>query len=254
MRRGGAEIIPTGNELYDYIEASLEKNAVKTITFKNTPESKVELYTNKLSGNKLIKRYTRHLNDDVFKILKNKRSPNIVRIYEVCATEDEAIVVLEEYVEGETLEKHLSKGKLKRRTACKIAVDICDALSQLHAEGIVHRDIKPSNIIIKPDGTAVLIDFSIARLSNFHDKDTETLGTPGFAAPEQFGISQSVSSTDIFSLGVLMNLMLTGVHPSVGLTKGALGHIVRKCTAIEIKKRYRSAASLKRAIKFAAWI
>lgn len=214
----------------------------------------MELYENKISGNCLVKRYTRYLNDDVFRILKKKRSPNIVRIYEVCITDDDAIIVLEEYVEGETLDAILKRGRLKKRTACKIAVELCDALTVLHSEGIIHRDIKPSNVIIKPDGTAVLIDFSIARRVNTHDKDTQLLGTPGFAAPEQFGISQSVSSTDIYSLGVLMNMMLTGTHPSVGLVKGALRHVIKKCTAIEISKRYSDAAALKRAIRLRAWV
>lgn len=214
----------------------------------------MELYENKISGNCLVKRYTRYLNDDVFRTLKKKNSPNIVRIYEVCATDDDAIIVIEEYVKGETLEAILKRGKLKKRTACKIAVELCDALSELHSEGIVHRDIKPANVIIKTDGTAVLIDFSIARCVNFHDKDTQVLGTPGFAAPEQFGISQSVSNTDIYSLGVLMNIMLTGTHPSVGLVKGALRPIIKKCTAIEISKRYSDASRLKRAIKITSWV
>ncbi len=180
--------------------------------------------------------------------------PNIVQIYEVCATDDEAIIVLEEYVEGETLESLLNKGKMKKRTACKIAIQLCDALSLLHSEGIIHRDIKPSNVMVKPDGTVVLIDFSIARLVSSHEKDTQFLGTPGFAAPEQFGISQSVSSTDIYSLGVLLNMMLTGVHPSICLAKGTLRPIIKKCTAIEIAKRYSDAAHLKRAIRCASWI
>lgn len=192
------------------------------------------------------------MNDDVFRILKGKQNKNTVQIYETCADEHGATIVLEEYVAGKTLEKILSAGNLDKKTACKIAVQLCDALFFLHSSGIIHRDIKPSNIIIKEDGTAVLIDLSIARLVNSHEKDTQFLGTPGYAAPEQFGISQSVSTADIYSMGVLLNTMLTGAHPSVDLPKGALKYIIKKCTRVQINKRYPSANALKKAVKLAA--
>lgn len=243
------EIDGSCNELLNYIENSLEKNYVKKSTYKNNLNSKVILYQNKDNGKYIIKRFTKNLNDDVFRLLKNNTHTNIVQIYEVCADDGDAIIVLEEYVEGKTLSEILSEGKFDKKTACRIAVQICDALICLHSIGIIHRDIKPENIIIKDDGTAVLIDFSIARLMNNHDKDTQALGTPGYAAPEQFGISQSGSTTDIYSLGILMNIMLTGVHPSVDLPKGLLRHIIKKCTNVQISKRYSNAKKLKRAIK-----
>lgn len=87
---------------------------------------------------------------------------------------------------------------------------------------------------------------------NSHEKDTQFLGTPGYAAPEQFGISQSVSTADIYSMGVLLNTMLTGAHPSVDLPKGALKYIIKKCTRVQINKRYQSANALKKAVKLAA--
>lgn len=243
------KINENSNELLSYIENSINENYVKKTAYKNDANSKVILYQNKNNGKYIIKRSTQNLNDDVFRFLKNKHNKNIVRIYEVCADEQGAIIALEEYVEGETLYSILKSRKMSKKEACKIALQICDALIFLHSMGIIHRDIKPENIIIKDDGTAVLIDFSIARLMNNHDKDTQQLGTPGYAAPEQFGIFQSGRSTDIYSLGVLMNIMLTGVHPSVDLPKGLLKHIIKKCTNIQINKRYLSANSLKKAIK-----
>lgn len=246
------EINGYNNELLNYIENSIAGNYVKKATYKDSSSSKVFLYQNKSNGNYIIKRFTKNLNDDVFRALKKQRHKNVVQIYEVCADEQGAIIVLEEYVEGKTLSKILSNEKLDRKTACKIAIQLCDALIFLHSMGIVHRDIKPENIIIKEDGTAVLIDFSIARLLNNHDKDTQALGTPGYAAPEQFGISQSGSTTDIYSLGILLNIMLTGVHPSVDLPKGLLKQVVKKCTNVQISKRYSNAKKLKRAIKTAS--
>lgn len=234
-----------------YIESSLSAQYTKKATYKNSSDSQVFLYQNKNNHKYVIKRFTRNRNDDVFRALKNRRHKNIVQIYEVCADEQGAIIVLEEYVEGETLSEILEKEKLDKKTVCNIALQICDALTYLHSAGIIHRDIKPENIILKADGTAVLIDFSIARRLNEHETDTQQLGTPGYAAPEQFGIFQSGCSTDIYSLGVLMNIMLTGVHPSVDLPKGPLKHIIQKCTRVQINKRYSSAESLKKAVLFA---
>lgn len=238
--------------MLSYIEDSLAAHYIKKATYKSNSNSQVILYQNKNNGKYIIKRFTRNRNDDVFRLLKNKHHKNIVQIYEVCADEQDAIVVLEEYVEGKTLSEILEKGKLDRKTVCRIAVQICDALIYLHSIGIIHRDIKPENIVLKEDGTAVLIDFSIARLLNEHEKDTQQLGTPGYAAPEQFGIFQSGCSTDIYSLGVLMNIMLIGVHPSVALPKGPLKHIIRKCTKVQINKRYPNADTLKKAIRLAS--
>ena len=169
-------------------------------------------------------------------------------IYEVC-TDDSGITVLEEYIEGKRLLDILSSKPLDKKIACQYASQICDALIFLHSIGIIHRDIKPSNIIIKEDGTAVLIDLSIARFINEQETDTQALGTPGFAAPEQFGISQSNKTTDIFGLGVLLNIMLTGSHPSVDLPKGRLKKVVEKATSTQISKRYKDAEKLKKALK-----
>lgn len=170
-------------------------------------------------------------------------------IYEVC-TDDSGITVLEEYIEGKRLSDILSNDKtLNKKTACKYVVQLCDALAFLHSVGIIHRDIKPSNVIIKNDGTAVLIDLSIARFVNEQENDTQSLGTPGYAAPEQFGISQSNRATDIYGLGVLLNFMLTGSHPSVDLPKGRIKKIIQKATSTQISKRYKDASKLQKSIK-----
>lgn len=169
-------------------------------------------------------------------------------IYEVC-TDDTGITILEEYIEGERLSDIIGKKLLDKKTACKYAYDICDALIFLHSAGIVHRDIKPSNVIIKEDGTAVLIDLSIARFMNEQENDTQMLGTPGYAAPEQFGVSQSNRATDIYGLGVLLNFMLTNSHPSVALPKGRIKKIIQKSTSTQIYKRYKDANKFKKALK-----
>ena len=76
------------------------------------------------------------------------------------------------------------------------------------------------------------------------EADTQVLGTTGFAAPEQYGLSQSDARTDIYSLGVLMNVMLTGQHPSKRLAEGRMGRIIEHCPRVNPAKRYRDVLRL----------
>lgn len=119
-------------------------------------------------------------------------------------------------------------------------LQLCQALAVLHSMGAVHRDIKPENIIIRGD-EAVLIDFDASRIVKLEqDTDTMVLGTVGFAAPEQFGLTQSDERADIYSMGVLLNLILTGQHPSRKLASGRFGQIVQRCTMMNPQKRYKT--------------
>ncbi|WP_412312295.1 serine/threonine protein kinase [Agathobaculum desmolans] len=143
------------------------------------------------------------------------------QIMEVAAGQDE-VLVLEEYIEGDTLDYLLQGGVLTAEQTRVIVTQVCQALWVLHTMGAVHRDVKPENIILRGQ-EAVLIDFDVARM--YKPKlpaDTEVLGTVGFAAPEQFGLSQSDARADIYSVGVLINVMLTGRHPSKQMAGGAL--------------------------------
>ena len=126
----------------------------------------------------------------------------------------------------------------------KIVKQLCQGLWVLHSMAAVHRDIKPENVILR-ENDAVLIDFDAARLHKPQaEADTQILGTTGFAAPEQYGLSQSDTRTDIYSLGVLMNVMLTGQHPSQTLAEGRLGRVIGRCTQVNPEKRYRDVVHL----------
>lgn len=130
--------------------------------------------------------------------------------------------------------------KLVRRRARQITRKLCSALWVLHSMGVVHRDVKPENIIIRGK-EAVLIDFDASRIyKNNNREDTQILGTTGYAAPEQYGLSQSDGRADIYALGILLNIMLTGEHPSRKLAGGRMGRIVQKCTMVSPEKRYKN--------------
>lgn len=237
------------NELKSYIEQSLNDKFEKIITVKETDKSKIYIFEHKETGKKIVQRISTNRNDDVFRTLRDIRSDNLVNILDVCSDE-EYLMVLEEYIEGKNLFEVISKSKLNKKIACKYTSQICDALTQLHKNGIIHRDIKPENVVINNDDDAVLIDFSIARkINGSNESDTEYLGSIGYAAPEQFGLSQSSQATDIYSLGVLLNIMLTGEHPTVTVPKGPIKRVINKATSTQIAKRYHDATQMKKALK-----
>lgn len=236
------------NELFEYINNSLNESFEKTAVLKESEKSSVYLYTHKESGKKIIERISSNRNDEVFRSLKGRNIPNLANILEVCSTE-EHLITLEEYIEGECLEDIIADGILDVKTACTYAFQLCNALIELHERKVIHRDIKPSNIIIG-NNEAYLIDLSIARMQNSEsDSDTESLGTVGYAAPEQFGIIQSNRATDIYALGIVLNKMITGVHPSITMPPGKLGKIIEKTTSIQISKRYSDARQLQKKLR-----
>ncbi len=125
-----------------------------------------------------------------------------------------------EFVQGETLETRLERttGPLPEALVRKYAEQLCDVLDYLHRRQppIIFRDLKPANIMLLPDDKLKLIDFGIARhFKPGKSKDTQAMGTPGYAAPEQYGKGQSDQRTDIYALGALMHHMLTARDPSL---------------------------------------
>ena len=168
---------------------------------------------------------------------------NLPQIYD-CICLSDGQIVLEEYIDGITVAQVLEGGLYRYRGAKKVVQGICNALGFLHSQGIVHRDIKPENVMIGKHGQVVLIDLNVSRQVSAASHDTVVMGTVGYAPPEQLGIAQTDSRTDIYALGVLLNVMLTGVHPSQALAKGKAGRIVRRCTAVNPDDRFQSAEKL----------
>lgn len=209
---------------------------------KQSPRGTVSVVRHKKSGTRYVfRRYSG--SGEVYRRLLPVLCPHLPQIMEA-AEQDGQTAVLEEYVQGDTLAELLMGARLTEREARQVTMQLCQALHVLHSMGAVHRDVKPENVILR-GSDAVLIGFDAARIYKVaSESDTQVLGTTGFAAPEQYGIFQSDERADIFSLGVLLNIMLTGKHPSREMAAGKMGRIVRKCTMTAPEQRYQSARAL----------
>ena len=209
---------------------------------KQSPRGTVSVVRHKKSGTRYVfRRYSG--SGEVYRRLLPVLCPHLPQIMEA-AEQDGQTAVLEEYVQGDTLAELLMGARLTEREARQVTMQLCQALHVLHSMGAVHRDVKQENVILR-GSDAVLIDFDAARIyKDESESDTQVLGTTGFAAPEQYGIFQSDERADIFSLGVLLNIMLTGKHPSREMAAGKMGRIVRKCTMTAPEQRYQSARAL----------
>ena len=227
-----AEYLKQFFSLYDIVTVLSNKNGAEILRLRHKTRGidiVVRSYPNTVTS------YTR---------LKDITHQNIPIVYDALNFDDGQIVV-EEFVNGITVAEMLEQNKFSYRTAKKIVLQLCHALVVLRSINVVHRDIKPENIIVTSDGTVKLIDFNASRIhTEGKQKDTVVLGTIGYAPPEQYGISQSDQKSDIYSLGVLLNVMLTGVHPSKKLARGRAGKIVLKCTQIDPNHRFQNIENL----------
>ena len=151
-------------------------------------------------------------------ILARLMHPNLPRIYDYFAEQQHWYLVMD-YIDGETLETLLAKapqGILPVEKVIHYGLQICTVLKYLHNQmpPIIFRDLKPSNIMINPEDHLYLIDFGIARFFKPGQfKDTIALGSPGYAAPEQYGKEQTTTLTDIYGFGATLHHMLSGRDP-----------------------------------------
>lgn len=129
-------------------------------------------------------------------------------------TIDSCCYIVEQYIEGQTLEQVVQGGPQDEKEVVRWGIEICAILEALHKNDIIFRDLKPSNIIIDPSGKLKIIDFDIARRYVVGKaSDTVSLGTPGYAAPETYGKAQSDARSDIYSLGATLHHLVSGVEP-----------------------------------------
>ena len=143
---------------------------------------------------------------------------NLPRIYDQFSEAGHWYLVMD-YIEGETLDVYLQRmgNTLPVEEVLAIGIELCTVLNYLHTHQppIIFRDLKPANVMRTQDGHLFLIDFGIARyFKPGQAKDTIALGSPGFAAPEQYGKAQTTPRADIYSLGAMLHSMLSGIDPS----------------------------------------
>lgn len=175
--------------------------------------------------------------------LKHKNLPKIFYVEET----DTTTYVVEEYLRGQNLQEYIDEhGDFDEKTVARLGIELCSCLEALHAKHIIHRDIKPTNLFMTEAGELKLIDFDAARLEKLDSvADTHLIGTPGFAAPEQYGFHQTDERTDIYSLGLTLKILAGYMN-----YHGYLTAIFDKCTEFDPTKRYDSAKTLRRAIIF----
>lgn len=151
-------------------------------------------------------------------LLRSLQHPNLPYVTDKFTIYDRHYLVME-FIDGQTLEQMIEvrQHPFAEEDVVNWAQQLCDVLSYLHRQmpPIIFRDLKPGNIMINREGQVKLIDFGIVRLFTPGKKqDTMLLGTPGFAAPEQYGTGQSDAQSDIYSLGVTLFTLLTSVDPA----------------------------------------
>ncbi len=199
-------------------------------------------------------------------LLADLLHPNLPRIYEHFTENDRSYLVMD-FIEGQTLEEYLEQiggGPLPVDQVVKWAEQLCDVLNYLHTHQppIVFRDLKPANVMLSESGHVFLIDFGIARIFKpGKQHDTVALGSPGYAAPEQYGKAQSTPRSDIYSLGALLHHLLTGRDPSEQpfffqpasqlnpVVDPALDTLLRQMLAMDSEKRPDSAQEVLDALK-----
>ncbi|GAC1350838.1 MAG: hypothetical protein NVSMB27_37220 [Ktedonobacteraceae bacterium] len=186
--------------------------------------------------------------------------PNLPRIYDHFSERGRWYLVMD-FIEGETVEDFLLRQpdhRLSLQETLDIGLQVCSVLDYLHTRRppIIFRDLKPANIMRGPSGHLYLIDFGIARhFKPGQMKDTIAFGSPGYAAPEQYGKAQTTPQSDIYSLGVLLHHLLSGSDPAekpfllpplrlYGAAMTELENLITRMMALDAERRPTSVAEV----------
>lgn len=154
-------------------------------------------------------------------ILGRLTHPHIAELIDAGLSQLGQPYLILEYVEGDHIDRYCDLHKLDVRSRLSLLLDVLSAVVKAHASLIVHRDLKPSNILVRSDGHAKLLDFGIAKLLQDEVESSEgsitvegTAMTLEYAAPEQLRHDSITTATDVYALGVLLYVLLTGQHPA----------------------------------------
>jgi len=199
---------------------------------------------------------------------------HVCTIHDIDETDDGQLFICMDLYEGGSLKDRVAGGAMAVDEALKLAAQVADGLSAAHEAGIVHRDIKPANILLTQKGEAVIADFGLAKLSDWTNvtKTGSTVGTAVYMSPEQAQGGNVDHRSDIWSLGVMLYQMLTGVLPFEAGHNAAIAYsivntdpaplsvhradipadvqpIIDRCLAKNPADRYPSAAELRDDLK-----
>lgn len=213
---------------------------------KQDNDKTISLVEHETTHTKYIQKDLNYYDKILYQTLQKIKNPYLPKIF-VVQENDNQLTLLEEYIEGNTLDQQI----LSKEDVRNIMHQLCECLNTLHKLNppIIHRDIKPENIIYH-NNKVTLLDFGIARfLDSRKSKDTLILGSVGYAAPEQFGFQQSNPQTDIYALGKLMNYLLNGSLEHQNNIPFDLKQIILKATQLDYKNRYKSVKEMDLAIQ-----
>lgn len=213
---------------------------------KQDNDKTISLVEHETTHTKYIQKDLNYYDKILYQTLQKIKNPYLPKIF-VVQENDNQLTLLEEYIEGNTLDQQI----LSKEDVRNIMHQLCECLNTLHKLNppIIHRDIKPENIIYH-NNKVTLLDFGIARfLDSRKSKDTLILGSVGYAAPEQFGFQQSNPQTDIYALGKLMNYLLNDSLEHQNNIPFDLKQIILKATQLDYKNRYKSVKEMDLAIQ-----
>jgi serine/threonine-protein kinase len=154
-------------------------------------------------------------------ILGRLQHPGIARLLDAGVAADGGVYLVLEYVKGAAIDTWCDEHRLGIEARLQLFLEVCAAVTQAHVNLVVHRDIKPSNILVTHNGQTKLLDFGVAKLleteprAGAHEltRMTGRIFTPEYAAPEQILGEPVTTATDVYSLGVLLHVLLTGTRP-----------------------------------------
>jgi eukaryotic-like serine/threonine-protein kinase len=151
--------------------------------------------------------------------------PNLVSVFDT-ATDDEGVLIVMEYVDGQTLSRVLRRGPLRPEEVSRLVRDLGDALDHAHSQGVVHRDVKPGNVLIREDGVTKLADLGIATAADGTriTRSGTVLGTAAYMAPEQLDGREAGPPVDIYALAAIAFEALSGKKPREGRTPMEIAH------------------------------
>jgi serine/threonine-protein kinase len=166
--------------------------------------------------------------------------PNIVRVFNVDRDGDTVYIAME-FIEGESLASLMKQRIFPPESLAELGATVAEALDSAHRKGIVHRDVKPSNILVKADGRFKITDFGIAHIEDpaapEQTQAGEILGTPAYMSPEQVLGRPVDGRSDLFSLGIILYELATGVRPFGGEGIHAIFSAITREKPVEIQDR-----------------